>query len=116
MKKSLDRGIKGEASAASFLRANGYQIVAKNYRWGGGEIDIIARDGESLVFIEVKLRSSHAYGLPEETLIPSKRNKLIRTAQRYLLEHPTNLDLRFDVVAISKGKARLVKNAFTLEE
>lgn len=116
LKNSLDRGIKGEAAAASFLRANGYKLVEKNYRWGGGEIDIIARDGETLVFIEVKLRTSHAYGLPEETLIPSKRAKLLRTAQRYLLEHPTNLDLRFDVVAISKGKARLIKNAFSLEE
>lgn len=112
---SVERGRAAEARAAAFLRALGYQILERNYRWRGGEIDLIARDGDCLVFVEVKARGSERFGLPEEHVTPEKRKKLVRTAQRYLLEHPTDLAVRFDVVALSRGRARLHKNAFTLD-
>lgn len=115
MSKALERGKRGEELAADFLRSCGYLIVEANYRWRGGEIDLIAREGNTLVFVEVKSRSSESFGLPEESVHPAKQRKLIQTAQRYLLEHPTELDVRFDVVALSGGKARLYKNAFSLE-
>ncbi len=115
MARALERGKRAEAQAADFLRSCGYQIVAENYRWRGGEIDLIAREGGYLVFVEVKARSSEAFGLPEEFIDRSKRQKLIRTAQKYLAEHPTALDVRFDVVAFSRGRARLHKDAFSLE-
>jgi putative endonuclease len=115
MRTALERGKRAEKQAADFLRSHGYQIVEENYRWRGGEIDLIARDGEFLVFVEVKARSSESFGLPEESVNIQKQHKLIRTAQRYLLEHPTKLNVRFDVVALSRGTARLHRNAFTLE-
>ncbi|MBI1730312.1 YraN family protein [Candidatus Acetothermia bacterium] len=113
--KAHERGIRGEDQAILFLKNHDYQIVQRNYRWRGGEIDIIARDGNCLVFVEVKFRSSESFGLPEEHVTAQKRGKIIQTAMRYLQEHPTELDLRFDVVALSGGSARLFQNAFSIE-
>lgn len=110
---TTERGRRAEERAAEFLRSRGYEIIARNYRWQGGEVDLIARDGDCLVFVEVKARSSRAYGLPEEAITPRKRQRLLRTAQRYLQQHPTELAVRFDVVALSGGKARLYRNAFS---
>lgn len=116
MGKAVQRGREAERQAADFLRRHGYAIYEHNYRWRGGEIDLIARDGDCLVFVEVKARSSGAFGSPEESITAAKREKLIRTARRYLVEHPTELDVRFDVVALSGGHARLYQNAFSLDE
>jgi putative endonuclease len=113
--KARERGIRGEDQAILFLKSHGYQIVQRNYRWRGGEIDIIARDGDCLVFVEVKFRSSESFGLPEEHVTAQKREKLIQTAMRYLQEHSSELDLRFDVVAFSGGTTRLFQNAFSIE-
>lgn len=115
MGKAIERGKRGEKQAADFLREHGYYIVEENYRWQGGEIDLIARDGNYLVFVEVKSRSSEAFGTPEEAITPTKRRRIIRTAKKYLQEHPTPLDVRFDVVALSRGEARLYRDAFSLE-
>lgn len=115
MGTTVERGREGEAWAAEFLRARGYDIIEANYRWRGGEIDLVARDGECLVFVEVKRRASDRFGSPEEAITAAKRDKLIHTARRYLMEHPTELDVRFDVVALSRGRARLHQNAFTPE-
>lgn len=111
----VDLGEMAEKRAVEFLRQQGYQIIAQNYRWRGGEIDIIARDGDCLVFVEVKARSSVNFGLPEEAIPQHKRRKLIVTAQRYIAQHKPELDMRFDVVAISGGEARLYKDAFRLD-
>jgi putative endonuclease len=111
-----EAGRQAEERAAQFLRGRGYRIVCINYHWRGGEIDLIARDGNCLVFVEVKARSGSSYGLPEEAVTPVKQRKLIRTAQRYLTEHPSSLDLRFDVVALSAGEARLYQDAFPASE
>lgn len=107
-----DLGEMAEKRAVEFLRQQGYHIIAQNYRWRGGEIDIIARDGDFLVFVEVKARSSSNFGLPEEAITEHKKHKLIMTAQRYIAQHKPELDMRFDVVAISGGEARLYKDAF----
>jgi len=114
-KQNRNRGIQGEHQALEFLRTQGYQIVDVNFRWRGGEIDIIARDQNTLVFIEVKARHNTKYGAPEESVTPAKQQKIIQTAQKYLKEHPTDLNIRFDVVALLKGVPRLLKNAFTNE-
>ncbi|HED04101.1 MAG TPA: YraN family protein [Candidatus Fraserbacteria bacterium] len=113
---TVDTGRQAEDRAADYLRLRGYQIVCRNYRWRGGEIDLIAREGDCLVFVEVKARRGRGYGLPEEAVTPHKQHKLVRTARRYLTEHPTALALRFDVVALSGGEARLHKNAFSAGE
>lgn len=77
-------GNYGETLACEFLKKNGYRILERNYRIRGGEIDIVARDGEYLVFVEVKTRWSHEYGLPSESMTSWKIRALLKTAKFYL--------------------------------
>lgn len=77
-------GSKGEDIACWYLKKHGYKILERNYRIRGGEIDIVAKDGEYLVFVEVKTRYSHEYGLPVEAMTPWKIKFLLKTAQFYL--------------------------------
>lgn len=112
-------GKTGEALASNYLKKCGYHILAKNYRTKMGEIDIVARDGACLVFVEVKTRQSNAYGLPEESVTIKKMHKLTRLAQLYIgNKRLYNLEARFDVVSIlipsrfGKKSIRLIKNAF----
>ena len=113
-------GRRGEALAAAYLRKKGYCILAAGYRSPYGEIDLIAEDGEFLVFVEVKLRASVSHGLPEETVTPRKQEKLRLTAETYLQTHETNKQPRFDVVALYAKDGmetcplpvRHIKNAF----
>ncbi len=106
------RGERAELLAREFLKQQGYAIMAERYRWRGGEIDLIARDGDYLVFIEVRSRAQEDRGLPEETINLQKQRKILLTAQHYLTQHPSALPVRFDVVAISGGRLRLYKDAF----
>jgi putative endonuclease len=96
-------GNKGEDLAVELLESNGYSIVKRNYRYGKGEIDIIAKDPEEegLVFIEVKSRKSLEYGSPEEAITKNKIKQLKRIAELYLYENEIKEILcRFDVIAI----------------
>ncbi|MDD2823078.1 MAG: YraN family protein [Candidatus Daviesbacteria bacterium] len=77
-------GNKGEDLACKYLQKLGYQILEKNYRIRGGEIDIVAKDKDYLVFIEVKTRSSHKFGLPVEAMTYWKIKHLLKTAQFYI--------------------------------
>ena len=90
----------GEALAADLLRQRGYSILAAGWRCRFGEIDLIAADKTYLCFIEVKLRKSAAYGAPREFVDWRKQEKLRLSAQLYLMQHPTDLQPRFDVVEI----------------
>lgn len=110
------RGEEGEERALEFLKARGYRIIARNYRWRGGEIDIIARDGESLAFIEVKARADERFAPAEEALTRWKRERLIRTAQHYIARYRPRVPLRFDVVTVVGSEVRLYKDAFRPEE
>lgn len=74
----------GENLACEYLKRHGYRILERNYRIRGGEIDIVAQDGEYLVFVEVKARWSHEYGLPSESMTPWKIKALLKTAKFYL--------------------------------
>lgn len=110
------KGRLGEDLAAHFLEGKGYRIIERNYRYDRGEIDIVAQDGNDLVFVEVKLRETEAFGSPEESITPFKEEQLKKVAEGYLFEH--NLEdqsCRFDVVAIvladGKPKIRILQNA-----
>lgn len=81
---NLATGNQGEYLACGYLKKQGYKILERNYRIRGGEIDIIAQDKEYLVFVEVKTRLSHDYGLPVESITPWKIKFLLKTAQFYL--------------------------------
>ena len=117
MSRHNDLGAEGEALAASYLETQGYCIQARNFRSGKGEIDIIASDGDTIVFVEVKTRSTARFGLPREAVTPFKQNMLRKTAMAYLVQLSKEIPCRFDVVEIqihSNGTYQLkqLKNAF----
>ena len=90
----------GEEKAAAYLRRKGYRILEMNYSVRGGEIDIIARRGRYLVFVEVKLRKSKTFASAREYVDHNKQRRLRTTAALYLSENPTELPARFDVIEI----------------
>ena len=111
-------GEKGEGLAAKFLRNQGYKILEQNYKTRIGEIDIIAMDGEKLVFVEVKTRESLHYGRPFESVTRSKRRKISNVAILYLKRLKIIPPCRFDVVSIYHDQGRpefeLIKDAFEI--
>ncbi|MFA5352876.1 MAG: YraN family protein [Thermodesulfovibrionales bacterium] len=115
--KSL--GIQGEEAAVLHLRSKGFRILHRNYRTPLGEADIIARDGETLVFVEVKARRSDYHGQPFEAVVPRKQERLGRIALYYLKGQKTERLVRFDVVSILAGdkgyEINHIKDAFRVE-
>jgi putative endonuclease len=113
-------GRRAEILAAGELGRRGYRIVGSNYHCRYGEIDLIAKDGETLVFVEVRSKTSTGHGLPSETVDAVKQKKLIMTARCYLTEKDLrDLSCRFDVVEVifqdEKPKIEVIQNAFTSE-
>ena len=97
-------GASGEIFASSYLCKKGYKIVAQNYRCRLGEIDIIARKENVLIFCEVKTRQDKKFGEPFEAVTVYKQSRLRRLAEHYLLRHPSNNSVfRFDVISILFG-------------
>lgn len=115
-------GARGEYLAERFLRRAGFRIVARNYRCPAGELDLIARDGDALVFIEVKTRAADDDADPEENIGPAKQSQLIRTARDFIARHrfPPGA-YRFDAVAIvlpesGEPEIRHIRDAFDARE
>ncbi len=100
-------GAWGESVAATHLEANGYQIVARNWRSKIGELDIVAQQGAALAFVEVKTRRGRSHGTPEDAITARKAQKLMETVQSYLSENECDEDLDFsiDVVAVELDAA-----------
>jgi putative endonuclease len=114
-------GRRGEELAARRLEAEGYRILARNYRCPAGEVDLVAEDGECLVFVEVRTRHGDLWGTPEESVTRPKQARLVEVAQSYLAEREAwDVDWRVDVVAIdldAHGLVRrleIVRNAVSL--
>ncbi|MCW8125610.1 YraN family protein [Microbulbifer halophilus] len=107
-------GARMEESAARHLQRAGLKIKARNYRCRHGEIDLIARDGDTLVFVEVRYRRSSRYGSASATVDARKQRKLLATADSYLQQHRLDCPCRFDVVAIEgdAGNIQWIENAF----
>jgi len=95
-----DIGAKGEKLATAYLIKKGYQILACNWRHRHKEVDIIARDGNELVFIEVKLRSTDYFGDPSEAVTLKKQRFLIEAAEAYLENTTDDPEVRFDIISI----------------
>lgn len=109
------RGRHGETRAAAFLEDLGYRIVTRNYRCHLGEIDIVCRDGDTLVFVEVRTRESGRYGDAIATVTHAKQRRIARVAAMYLSRERPRVDsCRFDVVGITDGHIRHVRDAFRL--
>jgi putative endonuclease len=118
-----ERGRRGEKLAAKFLRRHGYKILYRNFRGRtGGEIDIVARHGDTLVFVEVKTRGSEEFGRPFETIRRDQQRRISRGALAWLrlLDNPDIL-FRFDAVEVvmrdeAPPQLELIQNAFTLAQ
>ena len=112
-------GLEGEEKAASYLKKQGYKIIAKNFQTRFGEIDIIAENKEYIVFVEVKARSEKSIAEPREFVDIRKQRKIIKTAEIYLSENLTEKQPRFDVVEVKKDKMKIqinhIVNAFEVE-
>ncbi|MBY7733984.1 YraN family protein [Francisella philomiragia] len=113
--KTIEIGNKAEEQASKFLQAKNLEILAQNFKaLPYGEIDIIALEQNSLVFIEVKYRSKTKFAKAEEMLTYSKQQKLINTAHIFLQQNPKfeDYECRFDLIAINKKDINWIKNAF----
>jgi putative endonuclease len=111
------KGKIGEDVAVIFLKRNGYKILEQNYFYNHGEIDIVAKDGNVLAFVEVKSRRSTRFGEPEESVTPKKQELLRRTAEGYVIEKNIgDIDCRFDVVSVimkgGKAECKILKDCF----
>jgi putative endonuclease len=114
-KKEL--GNKGEGIAVSFFMKNGFDIIERNYRFGKiGEIDIIVRKGNLMVFAEVKSRNSGAYGGVYYSISEKKKLTLKKVARQFLHAHPAflskDMTYRFDMIAVDNGKAEWIEDMF----
>lgn len=111
-------GRRGEDIAVGHLQRRGYVIVARNWRCPAGEIDIVAREGETVTLVEVRTRRGERFGTPEESITPDKQAKLVTLAETYLQEEDlADVAWRIDVVGIVLGqqgevrRVNLIRNA-----
>jgi putative endonuclease len=115
--KKIITGKEGEKIAAAFLKKNGYRIIEINFRCPIGEIDIVAKEKDDVVFVEVKTRKSMELGYPEQAVGIRKQKKMSQLALWYLQKKKiADTNARFDVVAVTlipkKNEVKLIKNAF----
>ena len=110
-KRSL--GNRGESEACRYLKKHGYKILKTNYRTPFGEADIIAEDGDEIVFVEVKTRTSDRYGTPAESVVKKKRETYRKIAKCYWLQDGEEPNARFDVAEVyADGRIDYLKYAF----
>lgn len=100
--RSIEMGRQGEDAAIAYLADRGYTIITRNYRIRGGEIDVIAKRGDDIVFIEVKTRSRTTYGYPEQAVDARKGRMIARTMHEFVRRNrvPASAYLRFDILAL----------------
>jgi putative endonuclease len=113
-KSNIARGSAGETIAVTFLEGLGMKILARNYRHGKAEIDIIVLDADELVIVEVKIRQNNLYGFPEESVSKNKQKLMMEAGYFYRELNRLNHKIRFDVVAISLDELEIkhFKDAF----
>lgn len=115
MMNSNEIGAHGERLAERFLEQHGVTILARNVHSRYGEIDLIAQEGETLLFIEVKFRQSNHFGSALDSVTPQKQTRFLKTVEAYLQENPSDAPLRIDVIGITnryRPKIEWIKNAF----
>jgi putative endonuclease len=112
---TLSIGLLGEQQACQFLEARGLKLLARNYRCLFGEIDLVMRDKEEVVFVEVRKRKTNRFGSPIESITLAKQRKIIKTALQYLQKMYCfgDIQYRFDVVGITGEEIEWIKDAFT---
>jgi len=112
--QTLQTGKKGEEQATIYLKGIGYHILHINWRYKHLEIDIIARDGDFLVIIEVKTRKNAVFGEPESFVTKSKQQKIIKAAHEYVQQYNVQSEVRFDIISVNNetGQTQHIKRAF----
>ena len=107
-------GREGEAKAADYLRRKKYEVIGANYRCRFGELDLIAKKRELVIFVEVKLRKNDRFGAAADAVTFSKQDKLRKTAASWLAAHDCDAPTRFDVIEIytDTGRINHIENAF----
>lgn len=108
----MPSGAAAEDQAADYLQRQGLRLLARNWRCRLGELDLIMRDGETLVFVEVRSRASAAFGGAGASITPAKQAKLIRAAEHFLLRQAHRGACRFDAILIEGDKLQWLRNAF----
>lgn len=104
--RRIELGRRGEELAVRELTGRGYDVIERNWHCQVGEVDIVARQGEAWVFVEVRTRRGDAFGTPEESLTAAKQTRMVRVAQHYLIEHGLgDVDWRLDLVAVEVDHA-----------
>ncbi|WP_338874375.1 YraN family protein [Spirosoma sp. SC4-14] len=101
MAQHNETGKQGEAEAVRYLREKGFEIMARNYRHQHAEIDLVAKKGKLLIFIEVKTRTNLSYGNPEEFVSYTKARLVMKAAEHYIFANDWQHDIRFDIVAVT---------------
>lgn len=114
MAQHNETGKEGEAMAAKYLIRKGYQILATNYRYLKSEIDLIAQRDKTITFVEVKTRTNAFFQEPELSVTRSKQRQITKGANQYIQEHELDLDIRFDIIAITLfgSKINHIEDAF----
>ncbi|HPE59124.1 MAG: YraN family protein [Thiothrix sp.] len=115
MPNTRARGLAAEDRACTYLQARGLKLLQRNYRLRSGEIDLIMRDDTHLVFVEVRYRNSKRYGGALQSVDFRKQQRIMRTAQHFLLYNPYDLPVRFDVIALEGQELRWIQHAFEVE-
>ena len=116
-RSTRSKGRQGEEIAVEYLKNNGYRIVEKNYRNCFGEIDVVAQEGATVVFVEVKTKNTPCYDHPAAAVDLRKQQRLCKVAATYIIKKRlTHHPVRFDVVSIYGEKIEVIKNAFELQE
>jgi putative endonuclease len=106
-------GADGEAAAAAWYEANGYEVLARNWRCREGELDLVVRRARTIVFCEVKARTTTAFGVPAEAVDRDKRRRLRHLAARWLEDSPVRpTEIRFDVASVLAGEVEIIEGAF----
>lgn len=105
-----DKGQQGEDAALAHLLRQGLDLVERNFRCQGGELDLIMRDGACLVFVEVRRRQSRGFGGAAASITPAKQRRLVHAAETFLLRYPRVPPCRFDVIAIDAGRIEWLRD------
>ena len=109
---AVNKGAAAEQEAVEYLLRQGLQLVARNFRCRGGEIDLIMRDGATLVFVEVRARSRVDFGGAAESISTAKQGRIILAARHYLARHGVDAPCRFDAVLLQAGRLQWLRAAF----
>ena len=108
---NVQKGTAGENIAAKYLQTKGYELLTVNYRFEKAELDLICKDKDTIVFVEVKSRSGTEFGYPEQAVSKTKQKHMARAAEQYIYEQKHTGDIRYDIVAVlfkPKEKAEIL--------